>query len=172
MIGRAMGLTIRQLGIAAAIGVVAISAFALGWWQEDDVRRHASSAATTPPEWRPHKPMVGDPVADAKILAARRPFGAPGERANAPAGGPIGPGGVGAGSAPAVQWRIGGIVATETSRRLVVLSSQPGQNADRAELRQVGESLPDGSVVRSVDSSSVTVDRQGTVVTIRMFAKN
>jgi hypothetical protein len=39
-------------------------------------------------------------------------------------------------------------------------------------LRQVGESLPDGGVVRSVDTSSVTIDREGIVVTVRMFEKN
>jgi hypothetical protein len=167
-----MRLTIRQLGIASAMGAVAVSAFALGWWQDDDVARRAINATGAAPEWKLPKPMVADLAADAKILAARRPFGAAGDRANNPAGGPIGPGGVGAGNVPAAQWRIGGIVTTETSRRLVVLLHQPGQNADRAELRQVGESLPDGSVVRSVDSSTVTVDRQGTVVTVRMFVKN
>jgi hypothetical protein len=70
------------------------------------------------------------------------------------------------------QWRIGGIVTGETSRYLVVLVRPPGQNTDRTELRQVGESLPDGGVVRSVDASSVTIDRQGTLVTVRMFEKN
>jgi hypothetical protein len=54
----------------------------------------------------------------------------------------------------------------------VILLRQPGQNSDRAELRQIGESLPDGSVIRAVDWSSVTVDRQGTVDTVRMFVKN
>jgi hypothetical protein len=39
-------------------------------------------------------------------------------------------------------------------------------------LRQVGESLPDGGVIRSFDPGGVTIDREGTVVTVRMFEKN
>jgi hypothetical protein len=54
----------------------------------------------------------------------------------------------------------------------VVLVRPPGQNEDRTELRQVGESLPDGGIIRSVDPSGVTIDRQGTLVTVRMFEKN
>jgi hypothetical protein len=55
---------------------------------------------------------------------------------------------------------------------VVVLLRPPGQNTDRTELRQVGDSLPDGGVVRSVDAGSVTIDREGTLVTVRMFEKN
>jgi hypothetical protein len=148
---------------------LAILAFALGWWQDDDARRRAMDASTNAPEWRLPKPVVSDLAADTKILMARRPFGAAGDRINAVAGGAVG---AGPGSGIATQWRIGGIVTTETSRRLVILLRQPGQNSDRAELRQIGESLPDGSVIRSLDWSSVTVDREGTVVTVRMFVKN
>src|SRR5690242_9685468 len=102
-----MRLTIRQLGIATAVGAVAVSAFGFGWWQDDDVARRAINAAGAAPEWKLPKPMVADLAADAKILAARRPFGVAGDRANNPAGGP---GGVGAASATATptQWRIGG----------------------------------------------------------------
>ena len=81
-------------------------------------------------------------------------------------------GGAGAGNPPPTQWRISGIVTGEKSRYLVLLVRPPGQNADRAELRQVGESLPDGGVVRSFDPGGVTIDREGTVVTVKMFEKN
>jgi hypothetical protein len=111
--------------------------------------------------------MVLDLSADAKILSAIRPFGG-----GAAAGGAIAPVGTTPGNATAAQWRIGGIVTTETSRRLVILLRQPGQSSDRAELRQIGESLPDGSILRSVDTSSVTLERQGTIATVRMFARN
>jgi hypothetical protein len=157
--------------IAMGMGSLSIGAFALGWWQEDDARRRATGASANAAEWRLPKPVVSDLSADTTMLLARRPFGAAGERANA--GAAVGPGVVaGPGSGTATQWRIGGIVTTETSRRLVILLRQPGQNSDRAELRQIGESLPDGSVIRAVDWSSVTVDRQGTVDTVRMFVKN
>jgi len=168
-----MRLPVRQLVIAMAMGSLSIVAFALGWWQDDDAGRRAMDGSTNAPEWRLPKAIVSDLSADAKILLARRPFGAAGERANVVAGAAVGPGvAAGPGSGTATQWRIGGIVTTETSRRLVILLRQPGQNSDRAELREIGESLPDGSVIRSVDWSSVTVDRQGTVDTVRMFVKN
>jgi hypothetical protein len=168
-----MQLPVRQLVVAMAMGSLSIGAFALGWWQEDDARRRATGASANAGEWRLPKPIVSDLSADTTILLARRPFGAAGERANPVAGATVGPGVVpGPGSGTATQWRIGGIVTTETSRRLVILLRQPGQNSDRAELRQIGESLPDGSVIRAVDWSSVTVDRQGTVDTVRMFVKN
>jgi hypothetical protein len=168
-----MRLPVRQSAIAIGMGSLSIVAFALGWWQEDDTRRRATGAPTNAAEWRLPKPVASDLSADTTILLARRPFGAAGERANAVDGAAVGPGVVaGPGSGTATQWRIGGIVTTETSRRLVILLRQPGQNSDRAELRQIGDSLPDGSVIRSVDWSSVTVDRQGTVDTVRMFVKN
>jgi hypothetical protein len=164
-----MRLSVQQLVIAMGMGSLSIVAFALGWWQEDDARRRTTGASTNAAEWRLPKPAVSDLSADTTILLARRPFGAAGERASAAVGPGIAPG---PGSGTATQWRISGIVTTETSRRLVILLRQPGQNSDRAELREVGESLPDGSVIRSVDWSSVTVDRQGTVDTVRMFVKN
>ena len=167
-----MRLTIRQLGIATAMGAAAVSAFASGWWRDDNIARPATNAANGAPEWKLPKPMIANLEADARILVARRPFGAAGDRPNNPAGGATGAGGVGAGSATAVQWRISGIVTSETSRYLVVLLRPPGQNSDRTELRQVGESLPDGGVVRSVDTSSVTIDHEGMVATVRMFEKN
>src|ERR1700730_905494 len=163
-----MRLTARQAGIAAGLAGLAVSAFALGWWQDDAAGRGATRANAPAAEWKIPQPKPADRAGDAKIVLTKQPFGAAGDRAGA--GGPIGA--AGAANQPAMQWRIGGIVTTETSRYLVVLLRPPGQNADRAELRQVGENLPDGSIVRAVDSTSVTIDRQGTVVTVRMFVKN
>jgi hypothetical protein len=160
-----MRLTTRQLGILAAMASAAIAAFALGWWQGDGAHRAPGAATAT--DWKLPRATVLDPSADAKILSAIRPFGA-----GVAAGGAVVPGGASPGNTIAAQWRIGGIVTTETSRRLVILLRQPGQNVDRTELRQIGESLPDGSVVRSVDTSSVTLERQGTIATVRMFVKN
>lgn len=162
-----MRLTARQTGIAAGLAGVAISAFTLGWWRSDPAGRGAIRANAPAAEWKLPQPKVLDLAADAKILLAKQAFGAPGERAAAGATRAAGQ------TAPAAtQWRIGGIVTTETSHYLVVLLRQPGQNTDRAELRQVGENLPDGGIVRSVNPSSVTIDREGTLVTIRMFEKN
>jgi hypothetical protein len=163
-----MRLNARQAGIAAGAAGLGIAAFALGWWQGGDAGHRAVKASPSATEWKIPQPKSADLAADAQIVLAKQPFGAAGERA--PAGGPVG--GAGVANAVPAQWRIGGIVTGETSRYLVVLVRPPGQNTDRTELRQVGESLPDGGVVRSVDASSVTIDRQGTLVTVRMFEKN
>jgi hypothetical protein len=157
----------RQAGIAAAIGGIGVSAFALGWWT-DDAAPAAGKANASAAEWKIPQPKPTDLGADAKIVLAKQPFGAAGERAVA--AGPTG--GASPADAVPVQWRIGGIVTGQTSRYLVVLVRPPGQNEDRTELRQVGESLPDGGIIRSVDPSGVTIDRQGTLVTVRMFEKN
>jgi hypothetical protein len=135
----------------------------------DDATGRGPIKANAPAaEWKLPKPKPADLAADGKIVLAKQPFGAAGERAvtDGPSGG------AGAGNPLPSQWRISGIVTMETSRYLVVLLRPPGQNTDRTELRQVGESLPDGGVVRSVDTSSVTIDREGIVVTVRMFEKN
>ena len=163
-----MRLTARQAGIGAGLAGLAVSAFALGWWQDDAAGRGATRANAPAAEWKIPQPKPADLAADAKIVLAKQPFGAAGEPAVT--SGSIG--GTGAGNAPPAQWRISGIVTGEKSRYLVVLVRPPGQNADRAELRQVGESLPDGGVIRSFDPGGVTIDREGTVVTVRMFEKN
>jgi hypothetical protein len=161
-------LTARQAGIVAGMAGLAVSAFALGWWLDDAAGRSPIKANAPAAEWNISQPKPADLAADAKIVLAKQPFGAAGEPAVT--GGSIG--GAGAGNAPPTQWRISGIVTGVKSRYLVVLVRPPGQNVDRAELRQVGESLPDGGVIRSFDPGGVTIDREGTVVTVRMFEKN
>jgi len=163
-----MRLTARHAGIAAGAAGLVASAFALGWWQDDPAGRAATRANAPAAEWKIPQPKPADLAGDAKIVLAKQPFGAAGERSVT--GGATD--GAGAGNPTPTQWRIGGIVTTETSRYLVVLLRPPGQNTDRTELRQVGESLPDGGIVRSVDPGGVTIDRQGTVITVRMFEKN
>jgi hypothetical protein len=164
----AMRLTARQGGIVAGMTGFGVSAFVLGWWLDDAAGRSAIKANPPAAEWNIPQPKPADLAADAKIVLAKQPFGAAGERAVT--SGPTG--GAGAGNPLPTQWRISGIVTTETSRYVVVLLRPPGQNTDRTELRQVGESLPDGGIVRSVDTSGVTIDREGTLVTVRMFEKN
>ena len=61
---------------------------------------------------------------------------------------------------------------TETSGYLIILIRRPGENAARSEVRHPGEELPDGSIVRTVEPANVTIDRQGAIVTIKMFAQN
>jgi hypothetical protein len=161
-------LTARQAGIAAGLAGLGVSAFALGWWQDDPAGRGAIRANAAAAEWKIPQPKPADLAADAKIVLSKQPFGAAAERGAT--GGAAGA--AGGGNPTPTQWRIGGIVTTETSRYLVVLLRPPGQNTDRTELRQVGESLPDGGIVRSVDPSGVTIDREGTVTTVRMFEKN
>lgn len=164
----AVRLTARQGGIVAGMTGFAVSAFVLGWWLDDAAGRSAIKANGPAAEWSIPQPKPADLAADAKIVLAKQPFGAAGERAVT--SGPTG--GAGAGNPLPTQWRISGIVTTETSRYVVVLLRPPGQNTDRTELRQVGDSLPDGGIVRSVDTSGVTIDREGTLVTVRMFEKN
>jgi hypothetical protein len=163
-----MRLTARQTGIVTGIAGLGLSSFALGWWLDDAAGRSPIKAKAPAAEWKLPQPKPADLAADAKIVLTKQPFGAAGERAVA--SGAIG--GAGAGNPVPTQWRISGIVAGEKSRYLVVLIRPPGQNTDRTELRKVGESLPDGGVIRSVDKSSVTIDREGTVVTVRMFERN
>ncbi len=163
-----MRVTARHSGIIAGMAGLGVSAFVLGWWLDDAAGRSAIKANAPAAEWKIPQPKPADLAADAKIVAAKQPFGAARERAVT--SGPSA--GAGAGSLLPTQWRISGIITTEASRYLVVLLRPPGQNADRTELRQVGDTLPDGGIVRSVDTSGVTIDREGTLVTVRMFEKN
>jgi len=162
--------TLRQTAIGLVLAAVAISAFALGWWQQDDGRRGAA-ADMADSDWQPVKPVIPDLAGDAKILAERQPFGAP-----TPSGSPTVPAvpgapPVAANSVP-VEWRVVGVVTTETERYLTVLIRKPGEKSARHEIRHPGDNLPDGSVVRSIEPTAVTVDRQGTIVRIKMFAQN
>jgi hypothetical protein len=158
--------SMRQSALAAA-AAVSLSAFALGWWGTDDGSRR-QIAVTATSEWVLPKPSTSDVSAFAKILAQRMPFGAPAEQAKSA---PVGPQTT-AGNAAAPQWRVGGIVTSETNRYLVVLIRRPGENTTRTEIRNPGEELPDGSIIRTVEPADVTIDRQGTIIRIKMFAQN
>jgi hypothetical protein len=160
-----MPLTIRQSGIAIALGAVALSGFAFGWWREDEGSRTAS-APSADPGWTALNPVISDPAKDAAILMEREPFGAPPPLPGVPlAAAP----GVATPAQP--QWRIGAIVTAETSRYLVLLVRKPGEATDRTEIRHVGESLPDGGVIDTVEADRLTVQLQGAVRTIKMFAQ-
>lgn len=165
-----MPLTICQTGIAVALAAVAVSAFALGWRQGDD-RNRSAAADTANSEWKPVRPVIPDLARDAKILAERQPFGAATALPGVPAV-PAAPGTPSAATPPSVQWRVDGVVTTETNRYLIVMIGKPGEKSARSEIRRQGEDLPDGSVVRSIEPTSVTIDRQGTIVSIKMFAQN
>lgn len=158
----------RRVGLSIAGAGAALLGFAIGWWSDqEDGRREL--APRTAAEWSPPKPIAPDLSGFAKILAQRPPFGTPAERGGpAPAvAQPAAPTGVGT-----TQWRVGGIVVTEAGRHLIVLICRPGDNATRSEIRRLGEELPDGSIVRAVEPSNVTIEREGTIVRIKMFAQN
>lgn len=158
----------RRIGLPIAGAGAALLGFAAGWWgDQEGARRELASGVAA--EWSPPKPIAPDLSSFAKILAQRPPFGAPAERAGpAPAvGQPAAPASVGA-----AQWRVGGIVVTETGRHLIILIRRPGDNTTRSEIRRAGEELPDGSIVRAVEPSNVTIEREGTIVRIKMFAQN
>jgi type II secretory pathway component PulC len=159
-----MALTLRQIGISTVSGCIVLLAFGLGWWEADDGNHNA---ATRPAgEWLSPKPIASDISTYAQILTQKPPFGAPAANP-VPAGPQTAPGNV----AP-VDWRVGGIVMTQTSRHLIILIRRPGENATRSEIRQPGEELPDGSILRTVEPTNVMIERQGAIVTIKMFAKN
>jgi hypothetical protein len=160
-------ISMRQIALAAA-GASAVLAFAAGWWGNDDGSRRKLAASATP-DWVLPKPIVTELSGFTKILAQRAPFGAPADLTK-PA--PAGPQTTGPGTAAAAQWRVGGIVTSEKSRYLVVLIRRPGENTTRAEMRKPGEELPDGSIIRAVEPADVTIDRQGTIIRIKMFAQN
>jgi hypothetical protein len=159
-----MAPTLRHIGISTVSGCIAILAFAVGWWEADDGNHNA---ATRPAgEWLSPKPIASDVSTYAQILAQKPPFGAP--AANLVPAGPQTP----PGNTTVLDWRVGGIVTTETGGRLIILIRRPGENATRSEIRQPGEELPDGSIVRTVEPTNVMIERQGAIVTIKMFAKN
>ena len=138
--------------------------------QADDAGRAAATGAVDA-EWKPVKPLIPDLAGDAKILAERQPFGPPAGLPGSPAM-PAAPLAAAAAAPPPVQWRVSGVVTSETGRYLIVMIRKPGENSPRSEIRHPGEALPDGSIVRSIEPTSVTVDRQGTTVRIKMFAQN
>ena len=160
-----MALTFRHIAVSTGIGFIALLAFAVGWWEGDD----GNNRAATPPaarDWQLPKPIASDVSTYAQILAQKPPFGAP--TANpVPTGPQTAPG-----NATVIDWRVGGIVMTETSGYLIILIRRPGENAAHSEVRHPGEELPDGSIVRTVEPANVTIDRQGAIVTIKMFAQN
>ncbi len=160
-----MAFPLRHIAISAGISCVALLAFALGWWESDDGNHHA---ATRPAgrEWLLPKPIASDFSTYAQILAQKPPFGA--SAANTVPAGPQ----TASGNTTAIDWRVGGIVMTETSRYLIILIRRPGENATRSEIRHPGEELPDGSIVRTVEPTGVTIDRQGASVRIKMFAQH
>ena len=160
-----MALTLRHITISSGISCIALLAFALGWWEGDDGNR---SAATRPagPEWLLPKPIASDVSTYAQILAQKPPFGAP--TANPVATGPQ----TAPGNANVIDWRVGGIVMTEKSGHLIILIRRPGEIATRSEIRNPGEELPDGSILRTVEPTHVMIERQGAIVTIKMFAQN
>ena len=160
-----MALTLRNITISAGITCIALLGFVLGWWEGDD-GNHRAAAAPSGPEWLLPKPIASDVSTYAQILAQKPPFGAP--TANrVPAGAQPAPA-----NTTVIDWRVGGIVMTETSGHLIILIRRPGENATHSEIRHPGEELPDGSIVRAVEPTAVTIDRQGASVRIKMFAQN
>ncbi len=61
---------------------------------------------------------------------------------------------------------------TDTSGHLIILIRRPGETTTRSEIRNPGEQLPDGSILRTVEPTNVMIERQGAIVTIKMFAQN
>jgi hypothetical protein len=160
-----MALTFRHIAISTGIGFIALLAFALGWWEGDD-GNHRAAAPPAGREWLLPKPIASDVSTYDQILVQKPPFGA--SAANpVPAGLQAVPG-----NTAVIDWRVGGIVMTETSGYLIILIRRAGENAARSEVRHPGEELPDRSIVRTVEPANVTIDRQGAIVTIKMFAQN
>jgi hypothetical protein len=168
-----MDLNLRQIGLACALVAVCGVAFALGWWQDNaDPLAPPIRAAETPPN--PPLPAASDLAAYEAILAKRPPFGVSADpaRAGTVAGGPGAPGAAGPTTPHEIPWRVGGIITTELSRSLVILIGKPGDKTAKTELKHSGDSLPDGSIVGRIESGSVTLDRNGDPVTIKMFLRN
>src|ERR1700730_1703555 len=159
-----MALTLRHIAIPTVIGCIVLLPFALGWWEADDGNHNAATRPVG--EWLSPKPIAADISTYAQILTQKPPFGAP--AANPVPAGPQTP----PGNTTVIDWRVGGIVTTETGGRLIILIRRPGENATRSEIRQPGEELPDGSIVITVEPTNVMIERQGAIVTIKMFAKN
>jgi len=165
-----MALGFRYTGVSIAVGLMSAAGFALGWWQEGAVRP-GSPAGGGPEAWALPKSAAEDFARDVKILTARKLFGAaagqtPGVISVLPSAAPAPV------AAPPPRWRIGGVVTSPDIQYVVLLMQQAGEPAGHLEIRRPGEKLPDGSTVRSVDPGAVTVDHDGKLVTIKMFAPN
>lgn len=159
-----MALTFRHFAISTVISCIVLLAFALGWWEADDGNHNAATRPVG--EWLSPKPIASDVSTYAQILTQKPPFGAPAANP-VPAGPQTAPG-----NTPVVDWRVGGIVMTDTSGHLIILIRRPGETTPRSEIRNPGEQLPDGSILRTVEPTNVMIERQGAIVTIKMFAQN
>jgi len=168
-----MSLTFRQGATAIVLALAALASFAFGWWQDNGSNRPVAAAVDV--DWVDYKPAAWDLLTAAKILAEKQPFGPPAAAPGAPAAasGLAGASGAagGTGAARLDQWRVGAIVTAETNRYLVLLLRRPGETADRAEIRRIGESLPDGAVIHTLGADDYTVDLQGKTRTIKMFSQ-
>lgn len=168
-----MRFSLNRLAMAVAIATVPILAFTFGWLGESATPPRMVRDQRAPAEWTLPRAPERDLGADASLLAARRPFGASiGPGGTSPATGAGAPA-AGAGTAnPPVQWRLGGIIIAGTTANIIVLSRPAPQSLERSELRTLSDVLPDGSVVQSIDLDSVLINREGMLVTRRMFARD
>lgn len=170
-----MRLSPNRLAMAAAIAALPILAFVFGWLRDDPLPPRVVRGLPASAEWSLPRAIERDFAAEVNVLASRRPFGAStGPAAAAPStGAGAVTAGAGTGSAsPPVQWRLGGIVIAGTSASVIILSRSTPQTAERSELRTVGDALPDGSVVQSIDLGSISINREGMLATRRMFARD
>lgn len=158
-----------QQGVIGSLWIIlAVGGAIFGTLQDDASEK--KSPLKSAPEWADYNPPGSDATAYAKILTERQPFGEPIVVPGVPVG-------VDAGSVnrpagpPPLQWRVGAIVTAENSRYLVLLLRRPGEIADKAEIRHLGESLPDGGVIHALGADHFTVDQQGRIQTIKMFSQ-
>src|SRR6202035_2449581 len=102
-----IAITIRQIGLAGALAAVAVIAFALGWWQDNSAQVRPPALA---PEasWNLPKSAAFDLAGYTTILANRPPFGAMASIGSGTANMLAAP------ETPAVQWRLWGLLGTQT----------------------------------------------------------
>ena len=150
--------------LAALIGIAtALSAFA-GWQAGQPVVPPTPLPAPTP--WELPRQKSEDSARDLRILTTRLPWDGGPLKAVAAISAPGRPGarGTPASSKPSNEWRLAGIVQ-RSDENFVILAIGP-PNALKFEYRQVGNKLPDGSVLIEITADRA-VTRRGTSLTER-----
>jgi hypothetical protein len=135
----------RLVQLCAAFAALMAGAIVLGWRTGEAPANTTAPAA--PADWALPQVNPPDPARDATILTARHPWGGGAAFRDIDAG-PRAP------SAPAVPWRLAGIVVRGDERLALVMTGQGA--GTKLEYRATGDRLPDGSVLVQIGADSAT----------------
>jgi len=142
MIGAASWRDRRALVSIAAAGLAVAAAAALGW--HSGQAAPPTSGRSAPAGWSLPQEAGADPAHDAAVLRARHPWGGGASFRDIDAAPP----------APAAQpWTFVGTVLRDGHRYALIRTGPPTATLD---YRVVGDKLPDGSRLDTIDADSIT----------------